>query len=219
MLLRAREPATFMKKPLRSYAAKPRTFLAALATLPLALGAAPPLLAQGGLPPLPGQQGTSKGAAANAAPPATPASGQPMPRFASLKSDRVNVRRGPGTDHGIDWVYRRAGLPIEVIAESEIWRRVRDADGGSGWVLNSLVSNRRTALIEPWEAKANATPPQVSLKSDDRDSASEVAKVEAGVIVNVRTCDGRWCYVGVGELRGYIEQRRLWGVYKGETVR
>lgn len=206
-----------MPKTHSSNAASPRTLLAALAVLPIAFGAAPALQAQGGLPPQ-GQQGVQKGAAAQPSPQAT-GSGQPMPRFASLKSDRVNVRRGPGTDHGIDWVYRRAGLPIEVIAESEIWRRVRDADGGSGWVLGSLVSNRRTALIEPWELKPNAAPPQVSLKSDDRDSAPEVAKVEAGVIVNVRTCDGRWCYVGIGDLRGYLEQRRLWGVYKGETLR
>ena len=188
-----------------------------LLALSLVLGNAVPIWAQGGLPPLPGQPGAQK------TPPAatqqSASSGQSMPRFASLKSDRVNVRRGPGPDHGIDWVYRRAGLPVEIIAESEIWRRVRDADGGSGWVLNSLVSNRRTALVEPWELKANAQPPEVPLKSDDRDNAPDVAKIEAGVIVNVRTCDGRWCYVGIGDLRGYIEQRRLWGVYKGETVR
>ena len=149
----------------------------------------------------------------------SPASGQPVPRFASLKSDRVNVRRGPGQEHGIDWVFRRAGLPVEVIAEAEVWRRVRDSEGSSGWVLASLLSGRRTALVEPWEVKANAQPPLVALKAEGRESAGNVAQVEAGVIANVRSCDGRWCYVGIGDLSGYVEQRRLWGVYKGETVK
>ena len=147
------------------------------------------------------------------------APGQSAPRFASLKSDRVNVRRGPGPEHGIDWVFRRAGLPVEVIAESELWRRVRDSEGSSGWILASLLSGRRTALVEPWEVKANAPPPQVALKAEGRDNAGNVAQVEAGVIANVRSCDGRWCFVGIGDLSGYIEQRRLWGVYKGETVK
>ena len=91
-------------------------------------------------------------------------SGQPVPRFVSLKSDRVNVRRGPGPEHGIDWVFRRAGLPVEVIAESEVWRRVRDSEGSTGWVLASLLSSRRTALVEPWEVKPNVPPSQVALK-------------------------------------------------------
>ena len=42
-------------------------------------------------------------------------SGLPVPRFVSLKSDRVNMRKGPGTDYPTAWVYRRAGLPLEVI--------------------------------------------------------------------------------------------------------
>ena len=144
---------------------------------------------------------------------------QAAPRFASLKSDRVNVRRGPGPEHGIEWVFRRAGLPVEVIADSEVWRRVRDSEGSSGWVLASLLSGRRTALVEPWDVKPNVPPPHVALKAEGRDNAGNVAQVEAGVIANVRSCDGRWCFVGIGEISGYIEQRRLWGVYKGETVK
>ena len=93
-------------------------------------------------------------AAAAAAQQATPgASGLPVPRFVSLKSDRVNMRKGPGTDYPTAWVYRRAGLPLEVIKEFEGWRQVRDADGASGWVLQTFLSGRRTALVLPWEVK------------------------------------------------------------------
>ena len=88
------------------------------------------------------------------------ASGLPVPRFVSLKSDRVNMRNGPGTDYPTAWVYRRAGLPLEVIKEFEGWRQVRDADGAAGWVLQSFLSGRRTALVLPWEIKAGTAAPQ-----------------------------------------------------------
>lgn len=140
-------------------------------------------------------------------------------RFASLKSDRVNVRRGPGPEHAIEWVYRRAGLPVEVIATSDIWLRVRDSEGSTGWVLASLLSGRRTALIEPWEVKGGAARTQVPLMSTDSESAAALAHVEAGVLANVKSCDGRWCLVTVAGYSGYIQQHRVWGVYKGEVVR
>ena len=53
-------------------------------------------------------------------------SGLPVPRFVSPKSDRVNVRGGPSKDHEVVWVYARAGLPVEITAEFENWRRIRD---------------------------------------------------------------------------------------------
>src|SRR5262245_58248264 len=87
-------------------------------------------------------------------PSATGASGMPVPRFVSLKSDRVNLRQGPGTEYPTAWVFQRAGLPVEVIKEFESWRQVRDAEGTTGWVLGSMLSGRRTALILPWEVKA-----------------------------------------------------------------
>ena len=154
------------------------------------------------------QQGASPGAA-----------NQPAPHFASLKSDRVNVRRGPGSEHAIEWVFRRAGLPVEVIAASDIWRRIRDSEGGTGWVLASLLSGRRTALIEPWEVKGSVARTQVPLRSDDSEGAAAVAQVEAGVLAVVKTCDGRWCLVNVAGFSGYVQQHRLWGVYKGEALR
>jgi SH3-like domain-containing protein len=143
----------------------------------------------------------------------------PVPRFVSLKSDRVNLRKGPGTDYPTAWVYRRAGLPLEVIKEFEAWRQVRDADGADGWVLQSFLSGRRTALVLPWEVKPGATPPKVALHSDDSARSRPVAMVEAGVIANISWCDGGWCRVSIDRFGGYIEQGKLWGVYKGEVIK
>jgi SH3-like domain-containing protein len=74
-------------------------------------------------------------------------SGLPVPRYVSLKSDHVNVRAGPTKDNDVAWVYTRSGLPVEITAEFENWRRVRDSEGAEGWVYHSLLSGRRTAVI------------------------------------------------------------------------
>jgi SH3-like domain-containing protein len=150
---------------------------------------------------------------------AAPAAAAFVPRYASLKSDRVNLRSGPGTDYPTVWVYRRAGLPLEVIQEYEGWRQVRDADGASGWVLQSFLSGRRTALVEPWENKPGAPPRQTPLFNDTSERASQVAQVEAGVIANVQSCDGKWCWVSVEQYKGYVPQKKLWGVYEAEVVK
>jgi SH3-like domain-containing protein len=146
-------------------------------------------------------------------------SGLPVPRFVSLKSDRVNLRNGPGTDYPTGWVYRRAGLPVEVIKEFETWRQVRDSDGATGWVLQSLLSGRRTGLVLPWERKSGSTPPLVPIMASDSGRSGVVANVEAGVIADLHSCDGRWCRVTVDQYSGYVEQKKLWGVYEGETFK
>jgi SH3-like domain-containing protein len=146
-------------------------------------------------------------------------SGLPLPRFVSLKSDRVNLRAGPGTEYPTSWVFKRAGLPLEVVKEFEGWREVRDAEGTTGWVLQSFLSGRRTALVTPWDVKLDNKPPQIPIKSSDSASSRTVALVEAGVIANVHGCNSGWCQISAGAYKGYIEQKKLWGVYEGETLK
>ncbi len=142
-----------------------------------------------------------------------------IPRFVSLKSDRVNVRSGPGTDYPTTWVFRRAGMPVEIIKEFETWRQVRDSEGATGWVVQTMLSGRRTAIVMPWEAKPGQTPTEVTLKDASSASSRSVATVEAGVIANIRNCDKRWCEVWIGDYKGYVEQSKLWGVYPNEAVK
>ncbi len=138
----------------------------------------------------------------------------PVPRFVSLKSDKVNVRRGPSSDQAIVWVFSRAGLPVEIIAESDNWRRVRDSEGADGWVYHSLLSGRRTVLVAPW-SKGEASVPLYASRST---GSRAVAALEAGVLGNVMSCDGEWCEVSVDDYSGYVQQDKLWGVYRGEQV-
>lgn len=155
------------------------------------------------------QEGAGPAAAANG-----PSSGLPVPRFVSLKSNKVNVRRGPSTEQSIVWVFARAGLPVEIIAESENWRRVRDSEGADGWVFHGLLSGRRTVLISPWVKDKQAVPLHRSPSTGSR----VVAQLQPGVIGDVADCDGQWCELSVDNYSGYVEQDRLWGVYSGEEV-
>jgi SH3-like domain-containing protein len=139
----------------------------------------------------------------------------PVPRFVSLKSDKVNVRKGPSTDQAIVWIFSRAGLPVEVIAESDNWRRVRDSEGADGWVFHSLLSARRTVLVTPW-AKGEESVPLYPSKST---GSRAVAALQSGVLGSVLECDGEWCQVSVDDYSGYVQQDKLWGVYRGEEVK
>jgi len=171
--------------------------------------------------PLPSAQIDAIGPASPGAPaPTAPGSvsGLPVPRFVSLKSDRVNLRNGPGTDYPTSWVFRRAGLPVEVLNEFETWRQVRDSEGTTGWVVQSLLSGRRTALVSPWDGKA-AAPAKIAVHYSDSERSRTVALVEPNVIANIHRCDGRWCEISISEYRGYLLQKQLWGIYEGEIVK
>jgi SH3-like domain-containing protein len=141
------------------------------------------------------------------------ASGLSIPRYVSLKSDRVNLREGPSKDHRTIWVFQRAGLPVEITAEFEIWRKVRDSEGAEGWVLHSLLSGRRTALIAPWKKGTVSM-----LYSKASAKSPPVAKLQSNVIASVRACDGSWCRISGEGFDGYIEQSNLWGVYQNEKI-
>ncbi|TAK46677.1 MAG: aspartyl-trna synthetase [Xanthobacteraceae bacterium] len=140
-------------------------------------------------------------------------SGLPVPRFVSLKSDHVNVRGGPTKDHDVSWVYTRAGLPVEVTAEFENWRRVRDSEGAEGWVYHSLLTGKRTAVVV-LKSRDDLVP-----LHDSADTASTVvARLQMGVVAQVKRCNGLWCRVIGGGFDGWIDQQRLWGVYPGEKI-
>jgi SH3-like domain-containing protein len=141
------------------------------------------------------------------------ASGLPVPRYVSLKSDHVNVRAGPTKDNDVAWVYTRSGLPVEITAEFENWRRVRDSEGAEGWVYHSLLSGRRTAVVT-MKHKDDLAP---IYDRADPDSAV-AAKLQVGVVTQVKKCSANWCHVLGNGFDCWIQQERLWGVYSDEQV-
>jgi len=137
-------------------------------------------------------------------------SGLPVPRFVSLRTDPVNLRSGPGLRYPVEWVYHRRHLPVEVVAEFDTWRRIRDPDGTEGWVHQSMITGRRTGIVR---GTAQA------LHHSDGDTSS-VATLEAGVIVNVQRCPAgsQSCRVEVNGIQGWLKRDQMWGIYPTETV-
>ena len=140
-------------------------------------------------------------------------SGLPVPRFVSLKSDRVNVRSGPNKDQDVRWVYTRAGMPVEITAEFENWRRIRDWEGAEGWVYHSLLSGRRSAVVVP-----TLKDEMVPLYEKPEANAAVAARLQSGVLTQIKSCNGQWCQVSGKDFSGWIAQERLWGAYPNEQV-
>ncbi len=148
--------------------------------------------------------------------------GPGTPRFATVNTDRANVRTGPGLRYPVEWVFVRRHMPVEVVAEFDTWRRVRDWEGAEGWMHQSLLSGRRGVIIrgrEPWPLRADASP-----------TAPVRARIEPGVIGRLLECPARspgtpgladpggWCRVEIAALRGWLPRQALWGVYDDEQV-
>jgi SH3-like domain-containing protein len=140
-------------------------------------------------------------------------SGLPLPRFVSLKADRVNVRAGPTREHEVTWVYMHAGLPVEITAEYGNWRRIRDWEGSEGWVYHSLLSGRRTALVFPKDKSE-----LVAVHEAPREQSPVTARLQSGVQAALKRCTGSWCYLVASKFEGWVEQYRLWGAYPNEKV-
>jgi SH3-like domain-containing protein len=143
-----------------------------------------------------------------------PVSGLPLPRFVSLKSDRVNVRGGPTRDHEVTWIYTRSGMPVEIVAEFDNWRRIRDWDGAEGWVFHSMLTGKRSVIIARPRDRSDTIPLRASASAD----AGTVALLQPGVVAQVRECSGDWCRIRGEGFDGWMPQERLFGVYPNEQV-
>jgi SH3-like domain-containing protein len=134
--------------------------------------------------------------------------GLPVPRFVSLGADRVNLRYGPGKEYPISWVLARRGLPVEIVAEYDTWRKVKLHDADEGWIHGSLLSSRRTVLVTDSIGELRRTPD---------DDARVVLRAEAGVIGELVDCERQWCRIDIQGRRGWLRRDAFWGTLAGET--
>ena len=146
-------------------------------------------------------------------------SGLPLPRFVSTRSAPINVRVGPGTRYDIAWVFKQPGLPVEITQEYDTWRKIRYVDGDEGWIHQSLLIGRRTALVQPFGGAE-----QAALRARAEDDAPLRAWLGAGFLVSVEQCADGWCRVSAEAdethpaVKGQILEIELWGVYPDEEI-
>ena len=131
----------------------------------------------------------------------------PIPRYVSLKVKEANARRGPSLSHKIDWIYKRQNMPLEIYAEYENWRRVRDFEGLGGWVHYTLLSGTRYVLIK------NELLEMRLLPSID---AQVIAKVPKHNIATLDKCNKDWCRIIDDGYKGWVPKNGIWGVYENE---
>jgi SH3-like domain-containing protein len=129
----------------------------------------------------------------------------PIPRFVTIKSDEVNARTGPNLRYPIRWVLVKKGEPVEVIAEFEHWRHIRDYYGDEGWVHESMLSGKRSVVVvgQDLQSMHQAADPVAPIK----------ALLEPGVRADLDHCQNQWCEILYGQVRGWMHRDSLWGIY------
>lgn len=131
------------------------------------------------------------------------------PYWASIASGEAMMRTGPGRNYPGIWLYVRRDLPIRVIQVYPNWRRIEDPDGQQGWMLVTLLSDRRTGIVKPGSPRDVRARPEAS--------APVRYRAEQGVVGRLAKCNGSWCRIEIGRRKGWIAQRDIWGVSEGET--
>ena len=151
---------------------------------------------------------------------ATNPSGLPLPRFVTVKAKESNVRVGPGYQYDVAWTYQVGGVPVAIIQEFDVWRKIRDMDGSTGWVHQNMLTGTRAGFVNQDAGD------KVALKSAAEDDAGVVAWVGPGFPVKISSCEQGWCAVVATDhptdgkpsnYNGYLPETDLWGVYKGEN--
>ena len=133
----------------------------------------------------------------------------PLPRFESLRWEKVNLRAGPGDNYPIRWVLMRKGMPVEILDRFDVWRKIRDWQGSVGWVHERMLVNNRTVIVTGKERTLHAEP---------RETAKPVARAQPGVVGRLLSCRGSWCRIDAQGVKGWVERRAIFGVTLDETV-
>jgi|TARA_R110002126_G_scaffold13118_1_gene56185 SH3-like domain-containing protein len=145
--------------------------------------------------------------------------GLPLPRFVSVRSSKVNARTGPALRYPIQWIYKRANMPVEITAEFDAWRQIKDIEGSVSWVHSTLLSGKRTAIImaevsEPSEATDDLIPAYKKANTQ----SSKVLEVENGAVGEIKKCVEGFCLVDFKSYRGWLAKNYLWGIYADEVI-
>jgi SH3-like domain-containing protein len=132
------------------------------------------------------------------------------PYWASIASGQAMTHTGPGRTYPNVWLYQRRDLPVRVLKKYENWRLIQDPDGAQGWMLVTMLSDRRTAIV-----KRGAPRP---VRVGPYDDAKPQYIAEPGVVGRINKCEAGWCRIEIGNRKGYVRVADLWGVSDGEIV-
>lgn len=136
-------------------------------------------------------------------------SGLPVPRFATLRANEVNLRTGPGVRYPVEWVLVYRHMPVEIVAEFDTWRKVRDWQGTVGWVHQSMLSGRRMVIVADGIQQ---------LHRDASPDAPVIARLSKKVLGRLLQCRREWCRIEVSGIQGWMTRAQFWGAYPDERI-
>lgn len=131
-----------------------------------------------------------------------------VPRFVTIKANEANARNGPGVSFPVEWIYHKKGIPVEIIAEYEQWRKIRDLSGDEGWIHSSILSGKRSVVVNAKNYK--------NLYKNSTENAKIIARIHPKTICAVSKCNKLWCKVNCSNYKGWMTRENLWGIYKNE---
>ncbi len=139
-------------------------------------------------------------------------SGLTLPRFASLRSNHINARSGPGARYPIEWVYMQKNAPVQIIAEFELWRKIKDWQGSESWMHKSMLTGKRTVKV--------ITPGENNIYDKADYQSKIIAKVEDEVVGEIIKCpsEGSFCLIKFESIEGWVPKNNLFGVFADENI-
>ncbi len=116
-----------------------------------------------------------------------------------IGEDRVNVRYGPGTDHGVKMKLGQ-GEKVEVLELNGHWCKIKDSDGNTGWVAGWVMNfkgpgedptttegDEEVKVRTAWVAR-----PEVNLRAGPGTSHEQIAEAVLGTEVIILDREGDW---------------------------
>jgi len=130
-------------------------------------------------------------------------------RYASLRANEVNVRAGPGVRYPVKWTFTQRNMPVQVIAEFDTWRKIRDWEGAEGWVHRAMLSTKRSVIVVGRSQ---------TMRRHADESAPAVARLAPGMVAIVVKCPADWCKIEAQGYEGWIRRAGVWGLKPNERV-
>lgn len=133
----------------------------------------------------------------------------PIPRWVSLRSDKIFARKGPSADHAVLWAYTQKGLPVQIISETHEWRLICDPDGATAWVRHDMVTSRREVMARGGGLKDTVN--GAVLRAAASDKAPVISRLRARALAALESCRDDWCKVRIDKVSGWAHKSDLWG--------
>lgn len=121
--------------------------------------------------------------------------------YVSVKKDAVNIRSGPSTNDQVVWQVFES-FPLEILKHEGKWLNVVDFEGDKGWIYETLVTNKKTVIVNVETA---------NMRSGPSTNDAIIATVKKGVVFEPIEVKNDWIKVRYkNELTGWLHNTLVW---------